>query len=118
MAGVVGVGNIMLIIVKERTREIGVRKALGAKPWDIIGMVLHEAIFVTTVAGFAGLVVSMGLLEFVGPHIKVDYILNPSINFTVAISTVFLLVLAGALAGFFPAWRAASIKPIEALRDE
>lgn len=118
VAGVVGVGNIMLIIVKERTREIGVRKALGAKPWNIIGMVLHEAIFVTTVAGFAGLVVSMGLLEFVGPHIKVDYILNPSIDFTVAISTVFLLILAGALAGFFPAWRAASIKPIEALRDE
>ncbi|MRI02472.1 FtsX-like permease family protein [Kriegella sp. EG-1] len=118
IAGIVGVSNIMLIIVKERTREIGIRKALGAKPWSIIVMILHEAIFVTAVSGFAGLILSMGLLEIVGPNVKVDYILNPSINFSVAITTVFLLILAGAVAGFFPAWRAASIKPIEALRDE
>ncbi len=118
IAGVVGVSNIMLIIVKERTREIGVRKALGARPWSIVGMILHEAVFVTTVAGFGGLIFSMGLLELVGPHIKVDYVLNPSIDFNVALSTVFLLILAGALAGFFPAWRAAKIRPIEALRDE
>jgi putative ABC transport system permease protein len=118
VAGVVGVGNIMLIIVKERTKEIGIRKALGAKPWSIIGMILHESIFVTSVAGFSGLIFSMALLEILGPHIQVDYILNPSINFTVAMSTVFLLIFAGVLAGFFPAWRAASIKPIDALRDE
>ncbi|MEO9891330.1 ABC transporter permease [Aurantibacter sp.] len=118
IAGIVGVSNIMLIIVKERTREIGVRKALGAKPWSIIAMILHEAVFVTAVSGFAGLILSMGLLELVGPNVEVDYILNPSINFSVAITTVFLLIVAGAVAGFFPAWRAASIKPIEALRDE
>ena len=118
IAGVVGVSNIMLIIVKERTREIGIRKALGAQPISIIGMVLHESIFVTTIAGFAGLIVSMGLLEIFGPSIEIDYILNPSVNFNVALTTVFVLVFAGALAGFFPAWRAARIKPIVALRDE
>ncbi|MBT8185903.1 MAG: ABC transporter permease [Eudoraea sp.] len=118
IAGVVGVSNIMLIVVKERTREIGIRKALGAKPWSIVGMILHEAIFVTALSGFGGLIFSMGLLEIVGPHIEVDYIVNPSVNFNVAISTVFVLILAGTLAGFFPAWRAARIHVIKALRDE
>lgn len=118
IAGIVGVSNIMLIIVKERTREIGIRKALGAKPWSIVGMILHEAVFVTAVSGFGGLIVSMGLLELVGPNIEVDYVVNPSIDFKVAVTTVFLLIFAGALAGFFPAWRAARIRPIEALRDE
>lgn len=118
IAGVVGVSNIMLIVVKERTREIGIRKALGAKPWSIVGMILHESIFVTALSGFGGLIFSMGLLEIVGPHIEVDYILNPSVNFNVAISTVFVLILAGTIAGFFPAWRAARIHAIEALRDE
>ena len=118
IAGIVGVSNIMLIVVKERTREIGIRKALGAKPWSIIGMILHEAIFITTIAGFSGLILSMGLLEIVGPHVEVDYILNPSVNFNVALTTVFVLIFAGAIAGFFPAWRAARIHVIEALRDE
>ncbi len=118
IAGVVGVSNIMLIVVKERTREIGIRKALGAKPWSIVGMILHESIFVTAISGFGGLIFSMGLLEIVGPHIEVDYILNPSVNFTVAVSTVFVLILAGTIAGFFPAWRAARIHTIDALRDE
>lgn len=118
IAGVVGVSNIMLIIVKERTREIGIRKAMGAKPWSIIGMILHESIFITAIAGFSGLIFSMGLLELIGPHVEVDYVVNPSVNFNVAISTVFVLVFAGTVAGFFPAWRAARIQVIEALRDE
>lgn len=118
IAGVVGVSNIMLIIVKERTKEIGVRKALGAQPLSIIAMVLHESIFVTTIAGFVGLIASLALLEFAGPLIETQYISNPSIDFGVAITTVFILVIAGAIAGFFPAWRAARIKPIIALRDE
>ncbi|MEH6682459.1 MAG: ABC transporter permease [Sediminicola sp.] len=118
VAGVVGVSNIMLIVVKERTKEIGIRKALGAKPWAIIGMILHEAIFVTAISGFLGLIFSMGLLEVVGPQIEVDYILNPSVNFRVAITTVFVLIFAGTVAGFFPAWRAAHIHTIDALRDE
>ncbi|NNE01865.1 MAG: FtsX-like permease family protein [Eudoraea sp.] len=118
IAGIVGVSNIMLIVVKERTREIGIRKALGAKPLSIIGMILHEAIFVTTISGFAGLIFSMGLLEIVGPYIEVDYVLNPSVNFNVALSTVFVLILAGTVAGFFPAWRAVRVHTIEALKDE
>ena len=118
IAGVVGVSNIMLIVVKERTREIGIRKALGAKPWSIVAMILHESIFVTAISGFAGLIFSMGLLEIIGPHVTVDYIVNPSVNFNVALSTVFVLILAGTIAGFFPAWRAARIHTIEALRDE
>ena len=118
IAGIVGVSNIMLIIVKERTKEIGIRKALGAEPISIIFMVLHESIFVTAIAGLVGLISSLALLEFVGPLIETQYISNPSINFNVAVSTVVILVIAGAIAGFFPAWRAASIKPIIALRDE
>lgn len=118
IAGVVGVSNIMLIIVKERTKEIGIRKALGAEPLAIIFMILHESIFITTIAGFTGLIFSLAILEFVGPMIETEFISNPSINFSVAISTVFILIIAGAIAGFFPAWRAARIKPIVALRDE
>jgi putative ABC transport system permease protein len=118
IAGVVGVSNIMLIVVKERTREIGIRKALGAKPWSIIAMILHESIFVTAISGFSGLIFSMALLELVGPHIEVDYVMNPSVNFNVAFSTVLVLILAGTLAGFVPAWRAAKVQVIESLRDE
>ena len=118
IAGVVGVSNIMLIVVKERTKEIGIRKAIGARPWSIIGMILHEAIFVTAFAGFGGLIFSMALLEIVGPNVEVDYVVNPSVNFNIAVTMVFILILAGGLAGFFPAWRAAKIKPIIALRDE
>ncbi|MET2983829.1 ABC transporter permease [Aureibaculum conchae] len=118
IAGVVGVSNIMLIIVKDRTREIGIRKALGAKPMSIIGMILHESIFVTAVSGFAGLILSMGLLEILGPNIEVDYVSNPTVNFSIAMTMVILLIIAGAIAGFFPAWKAAKVQPIVALRDE
>ncbi|MCT4630444.1 ABC transporter permease [Winogradskyella sp.] len=118
IAGVVGVGNIMLIIVKERTKEIGIRKALGALPISIIGMILQEAIFVTMFAGLFGLIFGLGLLELVGPQIEHDFIKYPQVDFNIALSAVFVLVFAGALAGFFPAYRAAKIKPIVALRDE
>ncbi len=118
IAGVVGVSNIMLIIVKERTKEIGIRKALGASPVSIVVMILHESIFITTISGFVGLLASLLLLEIVGPLIKSDYFLNPEVDFGVALSTVLLLVVAGGVAGFFPAYRAAKIKPIVALRDE
>ena len=118
IAGVVGVSNIMLIIVKERTKEIGIRKALGAKPMSIVGMILHESIFVTAVSGFTGLILSMGLLEILGPNIEVDYISNPTVNFSIAMTMVILLIVAGAFAGFFPAWKAAKVQPIVALRDE
>jgi len=118
IAGVVGVSNIMLIIVKERTKEIGIRKALGAKPWAIIWMILQESIFVTGISGFAGLIVSMALLEVVGPNIEVDYVLNPSVNFTMAITMVIVLIIAGSIAGFIPAYKAAYIQPVKALSHE
>ena len=118
IAGVVGVGNIMIIIVKERTKEIGIRKALGAEPFSIIAMVLQEAVFVTMFSGFMGLIFGLGLLELIGPQIDSPFIKFPQVDFPTAITTVFILVLAGALAGFIPAYRAAKIKPIIALRDE
>ena len=118
IAGVVGVSNIMMIIVKERTKEIGIRKALGATPASIVMMILHESIFITTISGFMGLLTGLSLLEFIGPQAESEYFRNPQVDFTVAIATVMVLVAAGTLAGFFPAYRAAKIRPIVALRDE
>ncbi|MEM9361230.1 MAG: ABC transporter permease [Bacteroidota bacterium] len=118
IAGVVGVSNIMLIVVRERTREIGIRKALGAKPWSIVGMILQESIFITAISGFSGLITSMAILELLGPNIQIDFIINPSLNFNVAFTTVMVLIFAGTLAGFVPAWRAAKVQVIESLRDE
>ncbi|WP_040249989.1 ABC transporter permease [Psychroserpens mesophilus] len=118
IAGIVGVGNIMLIIVKERTKEIGIRKALGALPMSIVGMILQEAVFVTMFAGLFGLIFGLALLEIVGPQVESDFLKYPQVDFNIALTTVFLLVFAGAIAGFIPAYRAAKIKPIVALRDE
>src|SRR5690606_4377723 len=103
IAGVVGVGNIMLIIVKERTREIGIRKALGASPFSIISMILQEAVFITVVSGVSGLLVGLLVWEVVGPFVEADFFTNPEVDFNVAVSTLIILIVAGALAGFFPA---------------
>ncbi|MDO4727496.1 MAG: ABC transporter permease [Bacteroidota bacterium] len=118
IAGVVGVGNIMLIIVKERTKEIGIRKALGANPLSIITMILQEAIFITLIAGFIGLLLGLILWEFVGPMIETDFFTKPEVDLKVATLTLIILVISGAFAGFVPAYRASKIKPIVALRGE
>jgi len=118
IAGVVGVSNIMLIIVKERTKEIGIRKAIGALPGSIIALILQEAIFITAVAGFFGLFAGVGLLQLVSPMVDNDFIKSPQVDFNTALSTVVILIIAGAVAGYVPARRAAHIKPIDALRDE
>lgn len=118
IAGIVGVGNIMLIIVKERTKEIGIRKALGAQPKAIIAMILHEAIFITSISGVIGLFFGFAVLEVIGSQVQTEFILNPRVDFSIALSTVVLLIIAGAVAGYFPARYASKIKPIIALRDE
>jgi putative ABC transport system permease protein len=121
MAGVVGVSNIMLITVKERTKELGVRKALGATPMSIIAMVMKESVVLTAIAGLVGISFGTGLLalfDFVFSHIP-DFPLGPpEISLTTVLEAVTVLVVAGALAGVMPASHAASIKPIEALRTE
>ena len=118
IAGVVGVGNIMLIIVKERTKEIGIRKALGASPLSIITMVLQEAVFITVIAGFSGLIFGLLVWELVGPSVEADFFTRPEVDFNVAVTTLVILIVAGAFAGFIPAYRAAKIRPIVALRGE
>ncbi len=116
LAGIVGVSNIMLIIVKDRTREIGIRKALGATPSSIVSMVLSESIFITSIAGYAGLFFgAMALYGISG--IESDFFRSPEINVWVGISAVSILVVAGTLAGLIPARQAARIHPIEAMRS-
>jgi putative ABC transport system permease protein len=123
IAGIVGVSNIMLITVKERTKEIGLRKALGATPMSIVSLIVQEAIVLTTVAGYTGLMLGVGLLEGLNyfmekNNIKNDYFKSPEVDFNIAISALLLLIFCGTVAGLIPAIRASKISPIEALRDE
>ena len=116
-AGVVGVSNIMMIAVKERTKEIGVRKALGATPASIIMMIIQEAVFLTGISGLLGLAGGVGILELVAKADN-DFIKNPSIDLKIGIGATLFLILAGALAGLFPARSAAKVNPIHSLRDQ
>ncbi|MDR1171969.1 MAG: ABC transporter permease [Bacteroidales bacterium] len=119
-AGIVGVSNIMVIVVKERTKEIGIRKALGATSGSIVGLILLESVFITTFAGYFGLAASVGLLELLSPLFENSdsFFLNPHADFGIAMGATLVLIISGTLAGFVPARRASRIKPIEALRDE
>jgi putative ABC transport system permease protein len=118
VAGVIGVSNIMMIAVRERTREIGVRKALGAKPSHIVMSIVQESVFITTVAGYLGLVAGVGALALIDHLIPpTDMFAHPEVNLNIALGATLLLVIAGALAGLFPARAAARVNPIKALRD-
>jgi putative ABC transport system permease protein len=123
LAGVVGVSNIMMIIVKERTQEIGIQRALGATPASVISQIITESVFLTAVAGYFGLVVGVAIIEgvnrlLISTHASTGMFSNPSVDFAVAIKALIVLVISGAVAGLIPANRAVSIKPIDALRSE
>ena len=119
LAGIIGISNIMVFVVKERTKELGIRKAIGATPGSIIGMILQEAIFITSISGYVGLIAGIGILKLVGNTLEEDYyITDPYVDLNTAIFATFLLIIFGAFAGYIPAKRAAKIKPIEALTDK
>ena len=119
-AGAIGVSNIMLVTIKERTKEIGIRRALGATPNDIIRQILSESIVLTLIAGVSGLMFGVGLLSAVGAALSHgdQFFKDPQISFSVAVAALFILLIIGTLAGFIPANRAMNIKPIEAIREE
>ena len=126
ISGVVGVSNIMLIAVKERTHEFGIRKALGAKPWNIISMVMLESVLITAIFGYIGMLAGIGFCEFmdatVGGYMldvgvfKQEVFVDPTVDIAICMRATGIIVVAGALAGFFPARKASKVKPIEALR--
>ena len=122
LSGIIGVSNIMLIVIKERTKEIGIRRALGEAPWSIKKQILMESIFLTIISGMIGIVFGAAfiygvnaVLDSVGP---VDMFINPSVSLAVVVSALIILVFSGLLAGFIPAQSAIKIRPIEALRTE
>ena len=123
LAGIVGVSNIMLIVVKERTKEIGIRKALGATPASIIKMILTESVFITAISGYLGLIVGTFLIGginylMVTNGLEPDNFYNPQVNIKVGVGAMILLVLAGAVAGLIPALQASNVNPVVALKDE
>jgi putative ABC transport system permease protein len=123
IAGVIGVSNIMLIIVKERTKEIGIRRAIGATPWAIVSQIILESVFLTSMAGYLGLVfgvlITEGISSAIGENPSGDTMFtNPTIDLNVALTALIILIIAGIFAGLIPASKAVKIKPIEALRAE
>jgi putative ABC transport system permease protein len=120
LAGAIGVSNIMLVTVRERTKEIGIRRALGATPRDIIGQILSESIVLTVLAGLIGIVIGVGLLRATGIVLSQgdQFFKDPQISFTMAISSLIILLIIGTLAGYIPAQRAMMIKPVEAISEE
>jgi len=124
LAGIIGVSNIMLIIINERTKEFGIKRAMGATPVKIISSVISESIFLTSVAGLTGMALGIYVVELVNKAVGSNntaqevMFLNPEVDFKVALSAVFILIISGMLAGIIPAKRAVSIKPIEAIRKE
>jgi len=118
IAGIIGISNIMVFVVKERTKELGIRKALGATPASVISTILLESVFITTISGFIGMMIGIGVLASTGKRLEDFFITNPYIDLSTAVVATLLLILFGSIAGYIPANRAARIKPIVALRDE
>ncbi|MGB0656539.1 MAG: FtsX-like permease family protein, partial [Flavobacteriaceae bacterium] len=118
IAGIIGISNIMVFVVKERTKELGIRKALGATPRSVIQLILQESIFITLISGYIGMLLGILLLKNIGLRLEDFFIKNPYVDNSTALWATFILVVFGAIAGYIPAKRAAGIKPIIALRDE
>ncbi len=118
IAGIIGISNIMVFVVKERTKELGIRKALGATPKSVIGTILLESIFITTISGFVGMMIGIAVLSSLGETLDAYFITDPYIDMGVAIFATVVLIICGGIAGYIPARRASKIKPIVALRDE
>jgi putative ABC transport system permease protein len=125
IAGIISISNIMLITVKERTREFGIRKALGAKPSSILGSILLESVFITSLFGYFGMFLGIGLGELVNSILEntespetMNIFLNPTVEVGVAIGAMCILIVSGVLAGYFPALKAVRISPVEAMKEE
>ncbi len=120
LAGAIGVSNIMLVTVRERTKEIGIRRALGATPNNIIGQILSESVVLTVLAGIGGVMLGVGLLSAVGVALSQgdQFFKDPQISFSMAIGSLIILIVIGMLAGLIPAQRAMMIKPVEAIGEE
>ena len=118
LAGIIGISNIMVYIVKERTQEIGVRKAIGAKPSSIVGLIMQESIVITVVSGLMGVGLGILTLNLIGDSLEKYFIMDPSVGWGIVTAAFVSLVISGLIAGFVPAYRASRIKPIEALRSE
>jgi putative ABC transport system permease protein len=118
IAGIVGISNIMIFIVKERTKEIGIRKALGAQPKQIVSIILLESIIITTISGYVGLLIGVGVLDLATPILEDYFITDPGVSNTLVIGATITLIFAGTLAGYLPAKKASNIKPIVALRND
>jgi putative ABC transport system permease protein len=113
----------MLIVVKERTKEIGIRRAIGATPFGIVGQIVLESILLTTFAGYFGLVAAVGAVEFVSTALertgsRTEFFKNPEVDLAIALIALGILILSGALAGLIPGKRAISVRPVEAIRTE
>ncbi|MBD5361654.1 MAG: ABC transporter permease [Bacteroides sp.] len=121
LSGIIGVSNIMFVSVKERTHEIGIRRAIGARPRSILTQIILESVSITTLFGYIGIILGTGvtalLVHFIGEHPDRGF-LNPGVNLSIAVQVTIVLIIAGALAGLFPALKALKVKPVEALRDE
>ncbi|MGB2430181.1 MAG: ABC transporter permease [Flavobacteriaceae bacterium] len=119
IAGIIGISNIMIFVIKERTKEFGIRKALGAKPSSIVGMVVQESVLITTIAGYLGLTLGTYILNLIGNSLEKDYFIkDPSVSQGLVIGATFVLIISGLIAALVPAKKASKIKPVIALRAD